>query len=116
MREFTLTLFQESSHRSLLIGVAIGLITFITVSLNAAAVKPIYLTLSCIVGLLLGFFIAPLFATTIGEFLGLKEVGLDGLQTLLSGYLAYKNIDAFKYFITKMDGKLIEKKEDGKDS
>lgn len=117
MKEFALAFFQESTHRPLLVGIAIGLITFITVSLNAETVKPIYLTLCCVVGILLGFFVAPLFATPIGNFLGLQEVGLDGLQTMLSGYLAYKNIDAFKYFITKMDGKLIEKKEeDGTDS
>lgn len=112
MKEFLLAFFQESTHKPLLVGVGIGLVTFITVEIKDGNTKAIYIGLCCIIGASVGYFITPLITDAVSAVVGLKDLGREAIQTLLAGYLAFKNIGAVTMFIKKADKKL----DDGKDS
>lgn len=106
MRDFLLAFFQESTHKPLLVGIVIGLFSYLLIEVKAGKAKPIYLGMCCVLGSTIGYFITPMIATPAGKLLGLQDLGNEALQTLLAGYLSFENLGIVTRAVKMINKKL----------
>lgn len=106
IRDFLLAFFVESENKPLLVGILIGLSSYLLMEVKAGTAKPIYMGACCVLGGMLGYFITPFVEAPASKAFGLEGVGKEGFQTLLSAYLAFKNLGIVTWIIKKADRKL----------